>query len=114
MAISRYRNSIEFINATEGYRKAFKKRFGEIGIRQLPVTLLSYPRQADFDDIETSAVIWKRGSRFYKLSSEFYGTPELWWVIARFNGVPTEQHVDIGDVIEVPLFLDEALSIFGL
>ena len=44
MAISRYRNSLQFINATEGYRKAFKKRYGEIGIRQLPVTLLKYPK----------------------------------------------------------------------
>jgi hypothetical protein len=48
------------------------------------------------------------------LASEYYGTPELWWVIAWFNGKPTEHHVELGEVIQVPLFLDEALSIFGL
>lgn len=114
MAISRYRNSIEFINATEGYRKAFKDRYGERGIRQKPVDLLKYPNQLEYNDIETSPVVWKRGSRFYKLASEYYGTPELWWVIAWFNGKPTEQHVKLGEIVQVPLFLDEALSIFGL
>tara|TARA_R100001509_G_scaffold154619_1_gene116378 strand:+ start:3089 stop:3433 length:345 start_codon:yes stop_codon:yes gene_type:complete len=114
MAISRYRNSVQFINATEGYRKAFRDRFGEIGIRQLPVDLLNYPNQTEYNDIETASVVWKRGSRFYKLSTEYYGTPELWWVIAWFNGTPTEQHVKLGDVVLVPLFLDDVLSIFGL
>ena len=102
MAISRYRNSIEFINATEGYRKTFKERYGEIGIRQKPVDLLKYPNQLEYNDIETSPVVWKRGSRFYKLASEYYGTPELWWVIAWFNGKPTEHHVELGEVIQVP------------
>ncbi len=114
MAISRYKNSVQFINATEGYKKVFKKRYGERGIRQLPINSLKYPTQQEYNEIETSPVVWHQGQRFYKLAAEYYNSPDYWWVIAWFNKKPTEQHVKLGETILVPLFLDEALSIFGL
>jgi hypothetical protein len=114
MAVSRYNNLVEFINATSGYRKTFKGRFGEQGIRQTGVNKLSYPNQEIYDRIETIAITWKVGDRFYKLSSKYYNNPEYWWVIAWFNKKPTEQHVQLGETILVPLFLDELLSIIGL
>ncbi len=114
MALSRYKDSVEFVNATEGYKKVFKERYGERGIRQLPITSLKYPTQQEYDDIEVANVVWKQGDRFYKIAAEFYSSPEFWWVIAWFNKKPTEQHVKLGEVILVPLFLDEVLSIFGL
>lgn len=114
MAISRYKDAVEFINATEGYKKTFKKRYGEKGIRQYSYGTLTYPTQEDYNNIEAASVVWKVGDRFYKLAGEYYGSPELWWIIAWFNKKPTEQHVALGEVILVPLFLDEALSIFGL
>jgi len=114
MAISRYNNISEFINATEGYRKTFKGRYGETGIRQLPTNDLSYPTQAQYDTIDTVPVTWKVGDRFYKLASVYYNNPDYWWVIAWFNKTPTEQHVKIGDIVLVPLFLDEVLTVVGL
>lgn len=114
MAVSRYNNLVEFINATSGYRKTFKGRFGEQGIRQTGVNKLLYPNQEIYDRIETAAIAWKVGDRFYKLSSKYYNNPEYWWVIAWFNKKPTEQHVQLGETILVPLFLDELLSIIGL
>ena len=101
MAISRYNNLVEFINATSGYRKTFKARYGEQGIRQTGVNTLSYPTQEIYDQIETAAVTWQVGDRFYKLAS-------------KFNKKPTEQHVQLGETVLVPLFLDELLSIIGL
>ena len=114
MAISRYNNFVEFINATSGYRKTFKARYGEQGIRQTGVNTLSYPTQEIYDQIETAAVTWQVGDRFYKLASKYYNNPEYWWVIAWFNKKPTEQHVQLGETVLVPLFLDELLSIIGL
>jgi hypothetical protein len=114
MAISRYNNLNEFVNATEGYRKSFKKRFGEQGIRQLPINNLKYPTQAEYDTIDTVSLTWKVGDRFYKLASSYYNNPEYWWVIAWFNKKPTEQHVKLGETILVPLFLDEVLTVIGL
>jgi|TARA_R110000803_G_scaffold90872_1_gene158315 hypothetical protein len=114
MAVSRYNNLLEFINSTSGYRKSFKGRYGEQGIRQTGVNQLLYPNQQIYDSIETAAVTWKVGDRFYKLSSKYYNNPEYWWVIAWFNKKPTEQHIELGETILVPLFLDELLSIIGL
>jgi hypothetical protein len=114
MALSRYKNISEFINATSGYKTTFKGRYGQQGIRQLPINILEYPTQEQYDNIETLPITWKLGDRFYKLSSTYYNNPEYWWVIAWFNKRPTEQHVALGDVILVPLFLDEVLSAFGL
>ena len=48
MAISRYKDAVEFINATEGYKKTFKNRYGEKGIRQFSYGTLTYPTQEDF------------------------------------------------------------------
>ena len=114
MGLSRYKDVSEFINATSGYKKTFKKRYGEQGIRQLPINVLEYPTQAQYNHIDTVAITWSTGDRFYKLSSTYYNNPEYWWVIAWFNKKPTEQHVALGDVILVPLFLDEVLSAIGL
>ena len=114
MAVTRYKNSEQFINATAGYRKAFKTRYGSQGIRQLPINTLEYPTQDQYDTIDTVSVTWKLGDRFYKLSSKYYNNPEYWWVIAWFNKKPTEQHVQLGETVLVPLFLDELLSIIGL
>ena len=53
MAISRYKDAVEFINATEGYKKTFKERYGEKGIRQFSYGTLTYPTQDDYNNIET-------------------------------------------------------------
>ena len=36
----------------------------------------------------------------------------MWWVIAWFNQAPTESHLVIGDTIEVPISIEQALSVF--
>ena len=113
MAVSRYNNLVEFINATSGYRKTFKGRFGEQGIRQTGVNKLSYPNQEIYDRIETIAITWKVGDRFYKLSSKYYNNPEYWWVIAWFNKKPTESLLKVGDIVRIPKSIDTLLSTMG-
>jgi len=114
MAISRYKNLNPFINATEGYKKTFRKRYGEIGIRQMPTNFLNYPTQEQFDSINTISVNWTTGDRLYKLATTYYNNPEYWWIIAWFNKKPTEQLIQLGETILVPLYLDEVLTAFGL
>jgi len=58
--------------------------------------------------------IWKMGDRYYKLAHAYYNDPELWWVIARFNEKPTEAHLELGDVITIPLPIEKVLSFWGL
>ena len=45
----------------------------------------------------------QNGGEDFKLAREYYGDPTLWWVIAHFNKMPTEGHVELGDMIYIPL-----------
>ena len=56
---------------------------------------------------------WKAGDKFWKLAAEYYGDSKLWWVIAWYNGIPTEAEANTGDVLEIPLDLQEALIALG-
>lgn len=68
--------------------------------------------QEDINSIELIPHTWTIGDRFYKLAHKHYGRTNLWWVIARFNGVPTESHLSIGDVIQIPASLDVILEMY--
>jgi nucleoid-associated protein YgaU len=54
--------------------------------------------------------IWKTGDRFYKLAARHYGDPTLWWVLAWYNGTPTESHVKKGWTIYIPFPVERVLS----
>jgi nucleoid-associated protein YgaU len=55
--------------------------------------------------------IWKTGDRYYKLSNTYYGNPEYWWVIARYNFAPTEGHLKSGRLIIIPTPLNRVLAL---
>ena len=46
--------------------------------------------------------VWTMGDRYFKLSYEYYGTYQYWWIIALVNNKPTEAHLEYGDVILIP------------
>jgi len=64
--------------------------------------------------IQTTAFLWKYGSRLYNLAERFYGDPEYWWVIAWYNSVPTEAHIKTGDVIYIPINIEDAFAVLGV
>ena len=57
--------------------------------------------------------IWGNGDRFYKLAEKHYGNAKLWWVIAWYNTTPTEAHVKIGDLIQIPMPLERVMYMFN-
>ena len=61
--------------------------------------------------VEQVSHVWSVGDRFYKLAHKYYGDSKMWWVIARFNSKPTEAHLNLGDVIAIPVPLTDALRI---
>ena len=63
------------------------------------------------DDI---LVMSTEGDRFDLLAHQYYGDSELWWVIAWYNQTPTESHVELGDVLQIPLPLHKVLSSMGV
>ena len=58
--------------------------------------------------------VWKLGDSYQRLAEAFYGDPQLWWVLAWYNGKPTDALVRIGDTIRVPQPLDTVLEFFGV
>ena len=58
--------------------------------------------------------VWKDGDRLFKLSQEYYGSIEYWWVIAFINQKPTDSHFQVGDIIMIPSPLEEVLKYIGV
>jgi len=82
-------------------------------IRHYKAGTLRYPTYEELGTIETATHIWKVGSKYYKLADAYYGDPELWWVIAWFNKSPTEAHLRIGNIIEIPISLEQIFDYYG-
>jgi nucleoid-associated protein YgaU len=97
-------------NRAEMYEETFRKR-GVKFIDQYPTPKMREITPEMAAQVEQVSHIWSVGDRFYKLAHKYYGDSSWWWVIARFNARPTESHVELGDMIIIPLPLSDALRI---
>jgi len=68
----------------------------------------------DVGEITDVGHVWSLGDRYYKLAHKYYGDSEMWWVIAWYNGKPTEAHLKIGDRIKIPTPLWKVRSAYGV
>ena len=110
--MARYKTSKIMNNDSEFYKFLRQKR-GIKSLRHYATPVLHNPSVADRTSIATVSHTWKYGDRYYKLSHKFYGTSKYWWVIAWWNGRPTEATVQNGAVLQIPTNLEDALSIMG-
>ena len=99
-------------NDIDFYRE-LRERRGVKQIEQFTTPRLRQPTVSDRLRLKTSTHIWKYGDRFYNLAHQYYGDARYWWVIAWFNGIPTEAEANTGDVLEIPLDISEALLVLG-
>ena len=97
-------------NAHELYEEMFRQR-GVKFIDQFPTPNMHHPTAAQVANIEMVTHIWKVGDKFFKLAHEHYGDSRLWWIIAWFNQLPTDSHVEMGSVVNIPVPLGDALSV---
>ena len=111
--MSRYTNETPVNNDSEFYSSLTEKR-GLKSINQIQTVVLKNPQIFERISLNTDTYIWKYSDRFYKLAFTYYNDPKLWWVIAWYNGYPTEANVKIGDVLEIPLDLEEVIQALGL
>ncbi len=109
----RYKNQSIFINDEDAYKSYLKKSRGMENIRQFSTPKMFYPSSLQASSFRTITRIWGVGDHYYKLADEYYGNPEMWWVIAFFNQKPTEFHVKPGDVIYIPVPLEAILYSIG-
>ena len=110
--MGRYSDKPTINNNSAYYRSLVRKR-GVKNIVHYGTPILHNPTVAQRSQVRTTAHIWTYGDRFYKLADQFYGDPSFWWVIAWYNGRPTEVDVSPGNVLEIPLDLADALNVLG-
>ena len=102
--MSRYKGRNKGTNDSEIYKEILENR-GVEKIVQYTTPRLNMPTGKDYNRIQTVEHVWRAGDKFWRLASENYSDPKLWWVIAQFNQKPTEGHLEPGDVIKIPLNL---------
>ena len=108
--MSRYTNITIANNNSDFYSPLTQKR-GVKAIQQMNTVVLKNPEIFERVGLATDTHIWKYGDRFYKLAYTYYNDPQLWWIIAWYNGYPTEANVKIGDVLDIPLNLEEIIRV---
>ena len=108
----RYKNDRILNNTSRFYRFLREKRHVK-NIRHYETAVLYNPDAIDRSSIATTTYVWGYGDRYYKLAHRFYKAPEYWWVIAWWNGRPTEADIENGMSISIPLDLEKALEILG-
>jgi len=111
MASSRYDRREIARNGTSTYKKLFQER-GVRFIRQYRTPTMSYPTEKELGQLEEVDYLWRMSDRFYKLADAYYGDPKYWWIIAWYNQTPTENHVQLGDAVKIPMPLSDALKLF--
>jgi nucleoid-associated protein YgaU len=102
-------NDIEHYSFLRKTRPANKKI-----IRHYETPTLYHPSVFDRTITATTSYLWKYGDHFYQLAHEYYGDSTYWWVIAWYNGYPTEVDIYPGKMIEIPINLKDALDILGV
>jgi hypothetical protein len=107
----RYDDRILFRNDEEIFEKLFRDR-GVPLIRHYESPVMGHPTPREHAEIESRTHIWRLGDRFFKLAHRYYGDSTLWWLIAWFNKKPTEGHLKVGDSVNIPLNLENALMAF--
>ncbi len=107
----RYDNRKIRTNRTQASKEARDRR-GLKRVQQYTTPRFPEISPSDYASISSQQHEWTYGDRYYKLAAKYYGDSEMWWVIAWFNQAPTESHLVIGDTIEVPISIEQALSVF--
>lgn len=110
---SRYEQTPIFDNRTELYKDLFDLRSVNF-IKQYVTPIFDYPTPQEFASLDISSQTWKRGDKYWKIATDFYGSPDMWWVIAWFNRKPTEAHMKLGDTVLIPQPLERVLFFFGV
>jgi len=100
-------------NTNPIYKELFDAR-GVNGVVQYRSPELLHPTAKQIGNLNVVGHIWTLGDKYWKLAHKHYGDSELWWVIAWFNQAPTEAHLNLGDVIEIPFPLDRVLGYLGV
>lgn len=108
---TRYDRRRVLTNTNELYEKTLEDR-NVNSIRYYSTPQMSYPSVEEIRNLTKVRHIWKTGDRYFKLAIEYYNAAQYWWVIAMFNQKPTEADLSVGDLIYIPLPLQDILRYY--
>jgi hypothetical protein len=111
MPISRYDERLLAFNDHELYKGQLKKRNIKF-INQYVTPTFKKINEEDMQFIDLVEYVWGNHDRFWKLASDYYQDPTLWWLIAKFNNKPTENHISLGETIYIPTPMESALQLY--
>ena len=111
--MARNDNDRILINSSEYYKPLRRNRKVRV-IEHHETPVLFHPTVGDRRTVPSESYIWKYGDRFYNLAYEYYADPHLWWIIAWYNGYPTEAAIENGAVIEIPIDLEQVSRVLGV
>lgn len=113
MSSGRYTNRVKRFNRSEVYNE-LRARRGVKQIKQYLTQQIHKLTPGERSRITTVRHVWKTGDRFYKLAYQYYNEPEYWWIIGWYNQLPTENHVNLGQVILIPFPADMLASKYSV
>jgi len=111
--MSRYNKTKTFENNESFYSSLLEERDLN-SVLQMETVILHHPTVEQRRLLKTNRHIWKYGDRLYNLANQYYSNPEHWWIIAWYNGYPTEANIPIGAVLYIPLSLEQVIEVLGL
>ena len=111
MPYKRYDSRIAFTNNDAIYLEQFARRRTNL-IAHYATPNITYPDLEELRGLTILTHIWKVGDRFYKISDLYYDDPGYWWILAWFNQKPLETDIKLGEVLDIPLPLDNLMSHF--
>jgi len=111
--MSRYGNA-KIVNNDSNFYSSLVESRDLKSIKQMQTILIKNPEIFERINLKTDTHIWKYGDRFYNLANQYYNDPKLWWIIAWYNGYPTEANVKIGDTLDIPLNLEQIVRVLGV
>ena len=94
------------LNQHELYKKKLKDR-GIKSFRHYSKMKFSQISPADMKNLTIMDHIFKTGDSLSKLAYQYYGNSRYWWVLAVFNKKPIDNLIKLGDIIHIPMPLEE-------
>lgn len=91
--------------------KLYKKKLRERGIKSFRHYSKMKLTKVTPDDMANLTIIdhiFVTGDSLAKLAFKYYGDTRYWWIIAVFNEKPIDNLIKIGDIMHIPLPLEEA------
>tara|TARA_Y100000034_G_C6883007_1_gene404941 strand:+ start:325 stop:660 length:336 start_codon:yes stop_codon:yes gene_type:complete len=108
---SRYKNRKIVKNNRMLYNEFFIERDVNY-INHYETPKIPYLGAAERSQLNSIPHVWRLGDRYYKLADQYYDDPTYWWIVAWYNQRPLETDIGIGNIVYVPLPLDDVLVYF--